>query len=328
MKYTELKASLKNKPQNSYLIFGEDRYLCFDALKKIEESANINIKDMNIDIISGEKTSAKDIVASANIYPFGDEYRLVVVKNYNPTKNKEDFDLIQNYLNNQLSSTILVFFNPDNFDFFSKMNNLVQVDCNKIDLKFIYSFIANNFAKREIKYDDAAIEKLALFCNSDMSRIVNEVEKLCSYLADGGVLTADIVEEVVSQDKEFQVFQLAEFLAKGDAKNALDLVESFSFKPGSAFTIMTPLYNNYRRALFVALNKDKSAGELANLLSVKEYAIKVMQNQIKVFTPKKLKKIVSMIVEFDEKIKTGEIKENVAIKMLVFNILYIRGQNE
>jgi len=208
------------------------------------------------------------------------------------------------------------------------MNNLVQVDCNKIDLKFIYSFIANNFAKREIKYDDAAIEKLALFCNSDMSRIVNEVEKLCSYLADGGVLTADIVEEVVSQDKEFQVFQLAEFLAKGDAKNALDLVESFSFKPGSAFTIMTPLYNNYRRALFVALNKDKSAGELANLLSVKEYAIKVMQNQIKVFTPKKLKKIVSMIVEFDEKIKTGEIKENVAIKMLVFNILYIRGQNE
>jgi len=109
MKYTELKASLKNKPQNSYLIFGEDRYLCFDALKKIEESANINIKDMNIDIISGEKTSAKDIVASANIYPFGDEYRLVVVKNYNPTKNKEDFDLIQNYLNNQLSSTILVF---------------------------------------------------------------------------------------------------------------------------------------------------------------------------------------------------------------------------
>ena len=46
MKYIDLKASLKNKLENSYLIFGEDRYLCFDALKKIEEAANINIKDM------------------------------------------------------------------------------------------------------------------------------------------------------------------------------------------------------------------------------------------------------------------------------------------
>ena len=36
MKYIELKASLKNKVENAYLIFGDDRYLCYDALKKIE----------------------------------------------------------------------------------------------------------------------------------------------------------------------------------------------------------------------------------------------------------------------------------------------------
>ena len=97
MKYVELKASLKNKVDNAYLIFGDDRYLCYDALKKIEDSLAITIKDMNSVVISGEQTSAKDIVDSANMYPFGDANRLVVVKNFAPLKNKEEYKVIEGY---------------------------------------------------------------------------------------------------------------------------------------------------------------------------------------------------------------------------------------
>ena len=72
MKYVDLKASLKNKVENAYLIFGDDRYLCYDALKKIEDALSITIKDMNSVVISGESATAKDIVDSANMYTFGD----------------------------------------------------------------------------------------------------------------------------------------------------------------------------------------------------------------------------------------------------------------
>jgi len=328
MKYTELKSKLKEKIENCYLIFGEDRFLCFDALKKIEEAASITIKDMNSDVISGEKATAKDIVASANLYPFGDQYRLVIVKNYNPTKNKEESNLLSDYLKAPLHSTVLVFFNPDGCDFLKAVPNITPIDCNKIDIKFIAAYAKNFLAKQEIEGSDEAIEKLIMFCGGDMSRVNSELEKLSSYVGETKKLTTKIVEEFVVQDKEFQVFQLAEFLAKGDAKNAIDLVDSFSYKAGAAFSIMAPLYNNYRRALFVALNKDMTSAQLASQLGVKEFAIRAMQNQIRVFSPKKLKKIVSMITEFDRKIKIGEMKENTAIKTLVFNILNIRGQND
>lgn len=328
MKYIELKSKLKETIENNYLIFGEDRYLCFDALKKIEEAININIQDMNKDVISGEKASAKDIISSANLYPFGDEKRLVIVKNYAPSKNKEEFELLQNYLKNPLKSTILIFFNPENSDFLKTLSNLTQVDCNKIDTKFVYAYIKNKLNKEEIEADDEAIEKLILYCNNDMLKVSNELEKLISFLQESKQLKTDIVEQFVAQDKEYQVFQLSEFLAKGDVNNAIALVDSFCYNPGSAFTIISPLFNNYRRVLFVALNKDKTNAELANLLGVKEYAIKFMQNQVKVFSPKKLKKIVSMIAKYDEKIKIGEMKEKIAIKMLVFNILNNRGQND
>ena len=83
--------------ESAYLIFGEDRYLCFDALKKIEERTGIVIRDMNSVSISGDQATAKDIVDSANIYPFGDAYRLVTVKNFQST-DEDELQIIRDYL--------------------------------------------------------------------------------------------------------------------------------------------------------------------------------------------------------------------------------------
>lgn len=326
MKYIELKASLKQGAKNAYLIFGDDRYLCFDALKKIENSLNLTIVDMNSVTISGESTSAKEIVESANLYPFGDMFRLVIVKNFNPSKDKQAYETIQKYLNQPLSSTVLVFFSPDGYDFFKGMKNLEMVDCSKIDAKTISAFVKNYLAKQEIQSNDEVIDKLILYCNYDMARITSELEKISAYVLDTKILTADIVEKNVTQDREFQVFQLAEFIAKGDSDNANKLIDSIMTKAGMGFTILTPLYNTYRRALFVAINKEKTPQELAGLLSVKEFAIKMLKNQIAVFSVKQLKVIVDMISEYYKKIKFGEMKENIAIKTIVFNILNLRGK--
>lgn len=328
MKYIELKSSLKSNVEKTYLITGDDRYLCYDALKKIEDALCITIKDMNTVTISGEQVTAKDIVDSANMYPFGDANRLVVVKNFSPTKNKSEFEVIQKYAKTPLDSTVLVFFNPDGSEFFKGMSGITQIDCAKIDAKTISAFVKNTLAKNDIQSSEEAINKLILFCGNDMARITNELEKLVAYVSDTKVLTEQTVENFVVQDKEYQIYELAEFIAKGDSKNAIDLVESFSMKPGSAFVILSPLFNNYRRALFVSINKDKTSTELASLLGVKEFSIRMLKNQVNTFSPKQLKQIVDMIADYDRKIKVGEMKENVAIKTIVFNILNIRGQND
>lgn len=328
MKYTELKAKLKTSLQNAYLICGDDRYLCFDALRKIEEATGITIKDMNSVTISGESSSIREIVDSANIYPFGDNYRLVVVRNLEQSKSKQDKDILKKYLAAPLSSTILVFFSPEGADYFKGFNGLEIVDCNKIDAKFISAFIKNKLAKEEISSSDEAIDTLITYCASDMTRISNELEKLIAYSNDSKKLLTEDVKNFVIEDREYQIYELAEFIAKGEAWKAMDLIDSFAVKPGSGFLILSPLYNNYRRALYISINKDKTPAELANLLGVKEFAVKMMKRQVEIFTPKKLKTIVDMISEYDRKIKVGEMKENIAIKTIVLNILNIRGNNE
>lgn len=327
MKYVDLKSSLKIKVENAYAIYGEDRYLCYDALNKIEAAAAITMRDMNYVTLDGETTSATEIVNSANVYPFGDAYRLVLVKDFAPKDKKGERTIISEYLKTPMPTTILVFFSPQNAEFLGTMSDITPVNCDKIEPKFISAFIKNFLAKNQISSNEAAIEKLINYCGSDMSRINSELEKLSSYVAESKVLTEKIIEDFVVEDKEFEVFELAEFLARGDAESAFELMDSFMVKPGSAFTLISPLFNNYRRALFVAINKDKSAAELASLLGIKEYAVKMLSKQVAIFSPKKLKKIVDMIGEYDKKIKVGEMKELSAIKLIASNILNIRGNN-
>ncbi len=326
MKYIELKSSLKNSLDNCYLISGDDRYLCFDALKKITDRAGIMIADMNSVTLSGDSVSAKDIVSSCNIYPFGDNYRLVVVKNFMGTS-KEEIETLKGYFNSPLSSTVLVLFCPEKPENYRGMSDITLVDCSKIETKVIAAFIKNKLAAADISSSDVAIEKLIMFCSSDMTRINSELEKLIAYTAESKIITPEIISEFVTEDKEYQVFELAQFIAKGDSKSAINLVDSFMVKAGGGLQVLAPLYSNYRRALYVAINKDKSLSEIANSLGVKEYAIKMLKPQTEIFSAKKLKQIIDMIAGYERKIKLGQIKENVAIKTIVFSILNLRGDN-
>ena len=140
MKFVELKKHLSAKKANVYLISGSDRFLCFKALDLIEKSINISIVDMNSVVIMGDQADIKQIIDSASIFPFGDEYRLVVVKNFNPkagtlSKKTQNEIILEKYLDSPMESTILVFFNTDGDDFFKNLKSkLVHIDCEKLDI--------------------------------------------------------------------------------------------------------------------------------------------------------------------------------------------------
>lgn len=326
MKFIELRKQLDKEIKSAYLISGNDRFLCYSALDTLKKALNITVKDMNEVIMSGDSVSRDDILRAVNVFPFIDNYRLVQVNEYNgKVKSKTKEDELLSYLKNPMKETVLVFFNLDSTDALKPyLNNLTHIDCDKLDVDTIKPILFAKLKKQGKEIKEKALDKLIMFCNNDMSRISSELEKLICYSGQNAIEEKD-VEALVYQDKEYQVFELAEFIANGNKEKALDLVYTLSGGGKSGFSLLAPLYNNYRRALFVAINKDKTDDEIASLLGVKPYAIKMVKNQIIKFTPKKLKSIVDMIYQADRNIKMGKIKEEVAIKTTVLNILKIRG---
>lgn len=326
MKFIELKKHLEKEIKPAYLISGNDRFLCYSALDSIKKAVNITIKDMNEQILSGEAVSRDDILRAVSMFPFIDKYRLVQVNDYNgKVKSKTKEDELVNYLKNPIKESVLVFFNLEASDAVKPyLSYLTHIDCDKLEPDIIKPILLTKLKKQNKEITASALDKLVLYCNNDMSRISSELEKLISYVGNNHISEKD-VDALVYQDKEYQVFELAEFIANGNKEKALDLVYTLSSGGKSGFSLLAPLYSNYRRALFVAVNKDKTDEENATLLGVKPYAIKMVKNQINKFTPKKLKAIVDMLYETDRNIKMGKMKEEVAIKTTILNILKIRG---
>lgn len=327
MKFTELKKDLEKNIRPAYLISGVDRYLCYSALDLIKKALNISLVDMNQVIMSGESVSKEEIARAVSVYPFVDNYRLVQVNGFNnKTKSKSVKDELLEYLKKPIENSVLVFFNLESTEALKPYESLLtKVDCDKLDDSVIANIIKSRLTKQNVQIESKAIEKLILFCNNDMARISGELEKLISY-CNNTTITESAVTNLVVQDKEYQIFELAEFLCKGQADSAMQMIYQLTGNNKSGFALIAPLYNNFKRALFVAINKDRTDEQLASSLGVKPFAIKMSKNYIKYFTPKKLKKIVDMLYEADRNTKMGKIKEEVAIKTVALNILKIRGQ--
>ena len=325
MKFVELNNLLAKKIMPAYLITGNDRYLCFDALDKIKKTINLSMPELNEDIL-GDNASQEDIVQSASVFPFVDSVRLVQVNGFsskNKSKNKNDKLLI--YLKDPSPQSVIIFFCPDGAEALKPyLSFITAIDCDKLEPESISLLVKQKLTQENASIEASALSNLIMFCNNDMTRIMGELTKLISF-ANGKEISNEMVKEFVVQDKEYQIFELAEFIAKGDKQKSLDLVYTLSVAGMGGFSLLGPLYNNYRRALYVAINKDKTDAEIAELLGVKEYAVKMVKNQVRVFTPKKLKEIVDMLYNFDRDIKQGRIKEEIAIKTAVLNILKIRG---
>jgi len=326
MKFIDLKKDLSVNIRQAYLISGNDRFLCYSALETIKKALNITMPEMNEVIMAGESVSSQDIARAVSIFPFVDNYRLVQVNDYNAkTKSKGKEDELLKFFKDPIKESVLVFFNLEGTEALKPyLSHLTHIDCDKLDADTIKSILVAKLKKQGKTIMTKALDKLVLYCNNDMSRISSELDKLICYKEDSVIEELD-VDTLVYQDKEYQVFELAEFIAKGEKEKALDLVFTLSGGGKSGFSILSPLYNNYRRALFVAINKDKTDDQIAALLGVKPFAIKMVKNQVARFTPKKLKMIVDMLYEADRNIKMGKIKEEVAIKTVTLNILKIRG---
>lgn len=325
MKAKELEKNLNNI-KSVYKIVGQDRYLCFSVLDLLKKYLCPNFPDLNIVDLSGENLNLDKLIDDLQVCPFADNYRLIIVKDFKIKKNAgktviEQIEKIDDYAKQKNFTTVLVFFCADNDGV--NLKNAEIIDCSHLSEFELIKFIDEKLKQVNAKMEDSSKNSLIKFTSCDLTRIVTELDKLIAF-AGGETITQTNVDEMVAKDGEYQIFELAETIAKNDKTRAIELLNLMLDKEKTLFSIITPLYNTYKRALFIAINKELTDKELANYLQIKEYAVKMLRTQTRVFTPRKLKSIVDSLAELDKNIKQGKIKEDVGLISVVINILMLR----
>ncbi len=320
MKYVELKNSLKTNICNNYLLFGADEFLLNKSVELIFNALHINVADMNYQKFLGENLDYADVVKALETMPVFDEKKLVVVY-LNIKTSTTNLNQLSAYLKNPNPQSVLILVVGDNIaDVMSIESKFEKVDCNRLTEEVVNKFVLSELKKSNTNITASALKTLNEYCVYDLTKIVNEVTKLVSYVSDKKLIEEKDVKNLVNKTVEFQIYELTENLAKKNKNRVFEILDTLKAKKDVYRTIMPLIYNHFRRLFYVAVSKEAKS-ELGIMLGVKDYAITVAYKQSKMFTKLQLKNILDCMEQLDYELKTSAISNELAIDYLVLKIL-------
>ncbi len=330
--FDQIMADLKNKIYKPiYFLMGDESFY----IDQITDYINNNVlaeaeKAFNQTIVYGRDVEIKDIDNLARRYPMMSSHQVIIVKEAQTVKNIEN---LVYYAGNPLKSTILVI----NYKYKKLAKN-----------KKLYKEIAKNGLVFESKrlYDNQiptwinkylnnklyTIEPVASallndYLGTDLSKIVNELDKLIISLPENSKITTKHIEENIGISKDYNNFELQNALAKKDILKANRIINHFgkNQKANPFVLTISSLYFYFRKILVYHFLKDKSNGNVAATLQVNPYFVKDYQTAARRYNPKKVVQIISFLREYDLKSKgVDSVNANPEelLKELIFKIMH------
>lgn len=316
MKFEELKQNLKSNISSVYYIYGEDEYLKTNAINLICEAVNGSDK-LNTFTMQSDEVDAKSLIDTCNTFGFFGK-KVVILKDSDSKKNSSIVNALKSYIKNPNPNTVLIIVELYDNSSLSIFKDLVtNVDCSRLSQELLKKWISNKIkGKCNIMTD--ALSKLIDYTNGYLYKINLELDKLISYCGD--VITKADVENLVTKDLEYNVFEFTESLGKGNKERALVIFNSMMEDKKSAPMVLNLISAHFRRLFYVAITK-LSLEDIASYLSIKTFAVKKLYEQSRQFSPVVLKDIVEKCEELDSGIKTGIYNYNSATNYLVNFIL-------
>lgn len=317
MKFTELKRSLKETIKNCYMLKGDDEFLLTRSYELIKEACNIQMPELNI-LIFKEDIDFDNVLKALETLPVFDDKKLIHVK-LTSKDFKNDTKLVE-YFSQINPSTILVVSVGNTGYLKSLEKHFEVVDCNRLSQDFIFPFVVSELKKYNKSITKDACQLLCDYSNCDLSKIVNELIKLTSYIGNKESIESNDIKVMVNKSVEFQIFELTEALARKNETKVYEILSVLKTKKEEYRGLSTLIYKHFRRLFMVSISSESKA-EIAKMLGVHEYAVTKSQEQARLFTKKQLKEINDICQQIDFDIKQSNMTPENAIEYIVLKIL-------
>lgn len=325
MKFEELKLNLKKGISNAYYIEGVDEYLVTTSYNLIVKYSNIQYEDLNVIKFGEGIIDCNDIIRALDTLPVFSDKKIVHLDIRMSRKSElKNVKALNDYFENPNKMSVLVVSaGGTDEDFGINKKYFDIVDCNRLDSKIVEAKITSIFSKVGKSIDSVAMKLFIDYCLCDLAKIVVECDKLIAYTGDRKNVCEDDIREIVTRSMEYQIFELTEALSKKNSSKVYSIINNLKSKKEEYKTLPALIYSHFRRLFHVAINQNMTNSQIAQLLGVKEYAIKMTQTQVKFFSKSSLKKINDLCITLDYDLKQSNISIDNAIELLILTILNI-----
>lgn len=299
-----------------YLIEGDNSFLIQSEIDKITKNKDLEI--INIDL---ENKTIDDVIETLDTYDMFGKQKLVIATNPIFLNNiVEDFsnDKFLKYLKNPSDNILIIISKKINKRL--KLVKDILPYFNYIELKElnIYEFIKNNL--NNYKMDNITVNYFINKVGKNYHNITNELDKLKLLKSDSKMITKEDIDLVCRKNIEDSIFDLIDAILLKQKDKVIELYNHFINNGTEVFGILVLLSNQIRLIYNVKVLSNLRDSDIANILDVKEYPVKLARGKGLRYSKKELLDILYNLGNIDEDIKSGKQLPNVSLLSFILNM--------
>lgn len=313
---------------NNYFIENNDNFLIEEKIKEIIKKEKFN--DVTPTTYDLELTSLENALEDLDTYSFLTNKKVIIIRGLDKIVKKNlDYDIdssldhLYKYLKNSVEDNLLIIRvnkSDSKQNMYKKLKSLCSVEEIKIDIKKIVQDKLKDY-KLEKRFIDYLIE----YCNNDITKISNEVEKLKNYRLEEKELTIKDIDDLVIKeygDSKNLFFSFLENVGKKDIENSLKSYRELKNYDINDLGLLTSISNQVRLMYTVKVYEEKnySNDEIAKRLNAKPYRIMKIRELTRLYTLEEIRGLMIKLEEIDLKSKSTDESTNSLIENFIINL--------
>ncbi|MEM6517348.1 MAG: DNA polymerase III subunit delta, partial [Bacteroidota bacterium] len=262
-------------------------------------------KGFNQMTLYGRDVSVEDIISNSKRFPMMAERQVVIVKEAQDLS--RTIDKLESYAKNPQPSTVLVInYKYKKLDKRKAVYKTIKKTGIVFESKKLYDNQVPDWIRRVLSGQNYTItpkasQMLVEFLGTDLSKIMNELNKLKIILPKGTQITPEHIEQNIGISKDYNNFELRKAIGYRDTLKAFKIVKYFGENPKDNPMVVTVslLYNFFSQLLHLHGLNDKNPRSVASALKVSPYFVNEYIDAARNYPMKKVSAIIGNLREFD-----------------------------
>lgn len=318
-----------------YVLYGSETYF----MQNLQQQLRKYVLEDEQDAISTydlEETPIEDVIADAETYPMFSEKKLIIASNATfltaqrqpASAVDHHIDRLVQYLSEPVDYSVIVLTTKnDKLDKRKKitkhLNNRAQViPCTPIKANELRKWVKQVATDLHVHIEKDAYEVFEREETIQLYNLQNELQKLALYVGEGGTITREIAEGLVSASTTSSSLRLVDAVIEKNIKETFTIYQQLMQAKEEPIAIISLLSFQFRTILQVKILKDKGYHQQAIQTKMKAhpFVIQIAYKRERRFSYSYLRGAIQILTETDAQIKRGSVEKELALELALFKL--------
>lgn len=302
-----------------YLLTGVEHHI-FDATIERLKKALPDIDEASIARFDLEEVPVEAVIEEADTLPFLQDHKLIIAtqavflsgQDSKKSDVTHNLTMLEEWLENPSPTATVVFIAPyEKLDgrkrITKKMRDLATViEAKRLEGKDLSTWIQHEAKRNGVQITGGNAQLLMNTVGDNLLALGTEIQKIATYLGEQGEITPDLIDMLVPRTPEADVFRLTDAYLANNIAMSISIYHDL-LRGGEEPIMLTSLIAGQIRLMIhvqTLRRKGYQQQQIAKTLRVHPYRVKLMMENRRMPSEKRLLEILNQLAAIDYKLKT------------------------